>query len=123
MTVTLYGDVLLIINFSMDFLCLYLTSKLLHIKMTVVRLTLASFLGAIYSLVTAYFPGNVYISYIITLAMAPILVAIAFGKSITLRRLSAASGIFFASSFLLAGAVSALYSFFSGIISDRKSVV
>jgi len=46
---TVYVDLFFMINFSMDFLCFYLTSRLLGIKMKPYRAVIASALGGIYA--------------------------------------------------------------------------
>lgn len=47
MEYVLYADVLFIVNFSMDYVTLYLTSSLLHLKRRMWRMLLASSLGAL----------------------------------------------------------------------------
>ncbi len=46
---TVYADLLFLINFSMDFLCLFLTSKLLSRRLSLPRAILAASLGGIYA--------------------------------------------------------------------------
>lgn len=48
MTEEIYGDVLFIINFSMDFLSLYIVGRLLHLHMKPWRVILGASLGALY---------------------------------------------------------------------------
>ena len=45
---TVYGDVLFVINFSMDFLALYIAGRLMHLKMGTVRMLTAATVGGIY---------------------------------------------------------------------------
>ena len=49
-----YGDLLFLINFSMDFLCGYLTVSLLHRPRPVWRLFLAAVLGGFYAVVSLF---------------------------------------------------------------------
>ena len=49
MQIDVYADVLFLINFSMDYLCLYITARVLHRKMTLWRILSASALGGIYA--------------------------------------------------------------------------
>lgn len=78
---TVYADILFLVNFSMDFLTLYLTGHLLHKPLLKLRLIVAallgSFIGTIYS-VTAE-SGNV-ISIFIGAILSVIMTCIAFGK-------------------------------------------
>jgi len=46
---TVYADILFLINFSMDFLCFYITAKLLHRRLPKIRALLASVLGGVYA--------------------------------------------------------------------------
>ena len=45
-----YADLLFLINFSMDYLCLYICAKVLHKRLRLGRMLLASALGGIYSI-------------------------------------------------------------------------
>lgn len=47
-----YADLLFLINFSMDYLCLYICAKVLHKRLRLGRMLLASALGGIYSIVS-----------------------------------------------------------------------
>ncbi len=55
---TVYADLLFLINFSMDFLCFYITAKLLHRKFPPIRALLSSIVGGVYS-VAILFAGLV----------------------------------------------------------------
>ena len=46
---TVYADLLFLVNFSMDFLCFYITSAILHKKLSVLRSFFASVAGGVYS--------------------------------------------------------------------------
>ena len=48
MTEYIYGDVLFIINFSMDFIALFICGKIMHFKMSFWRMALAATLGGVY---------------------------------------------------------------------------
>ena len=49
-----YGDLLFMINFSMDFLCFYFSCLLTHRKLPNLRAVIASSLGGIYSVVVLF---------------------------------------------------------------------
>jgi len=51
---TVYADILFLINFSMDFLCFYITAKLLHRKLPKLRALLSSIFGGVYSVVILF---------------------------------------------------------------------
>ncbi len=51
-----YIDLLFLINFSMDYLCIFICSKILHRRMRPFRMILAASLGGIYSVVSLFLP-------------------------------------------------------------------
>ncbi len=51
---TVYADLLFLVNFSMDFLCFYITSAILHKKLSVLRSLLASIGGGVYSVAVLF---------------------------------------------------------------------
>ena len=57
---TVYGDLFFLINFSMDFLCLFLVAKLLSKPMSTLRFTLASAVGGIYSVTALFLPDGLW---------------------------------------------------------------
>lgn len=54
MTQDVYVDLLFIIDFSMDFLCFYITSKLLHRRITPIRTIVGASLGGAYSVLSLF---------------------------------------------------------------------
>ena len=55
----IYADVLFAVNFSMDFLSLYLTGKVFRARMRPVPLTLAAGIGALYGTASLFLgPGG-----------------------------------------------------------------
>ena len=103
----IYGDVLIIINFSMDFLALYITARIMHLKLNPKRITLSSLIGAIYSLVILSLNPSSAISGIISLAIAFLLTVTAYGKQkkITLLKNTA---VFYIVNFALGGGITAI---------------
>ena len=65
MTQTVYVDLYFLINFSMDFLCFFLTSKLLSAKLSFGRTLVASTLGGIYANLALFLPVSVFFSLVI----------------------------------------------------------
>lgn len=56
---TVYADILFFINFSMDFLCFYICSRVLGRRLHVLRATVASVIGGAYSVAMLFFdPGG-----------------------------------------------------------------
>lgn len=114
---TVYGDILFIINFSMDFLSLYITSRFLHYKAKLLPLSFASAIGAAYAVAELFLSGKGILSILINLATALLMCYIVFGK-VRLHRFFL---MFCAVSFLLGGCMTALYSLF-GHISGGNSM-
>ena len=76
----LYGDVLLIINFSMDFLALYITASVLHLKPSNKRMTAAAVLGALYSLFAVTGFQSAALNTVVSIAVSLLLCFVAYGK-------------------------------------------
>ncbi len=75
----IYADTLFIINFSMDFLALFLSGKILFARMRTVPLLLAASLGALYAVASLFLPGNGVITFLINLAVPIVMCMIVFG--------------------------------------------
>lgn len=98
---------LLAINFSMDFLALYITSRILHIKTNPKRLTFSAFLGALYSLIILLPNLSDGLGFVFSVAFSLLLCLVAFGKSppkIFFKR----SVVFYTVNFALGGGITAI---------------
>lgn len=103
----IYADVYLAINFTMDFLALYLTARGMKLPAHPIRLSLSALLGAGYALASLFLPGGNLLSTFTTLAVPFLLLLASFGWQgwrDTLRTLA----VFWAISFLLGGAATAV---------------
>lgn len=65
MTTEIYADTLFIVNFSMDFLSLYITGKLTHSPIRSKRMMLAAAIGAIFATVSVVFDSGDAVSRIL----------------------------------------------------------
>lgn len=74
----IYGDVLFIINFSMDFLALYLVGRLLHRKLLPLRVILGATLGAFYGVVSLILPFSESAKMLLSLAVMLLMCLIAY---------------------------------------------
>lgn len=102
-----YGDVYLAINFTMDFLALYLTAKAAKLPARPIRLSIAALLGALYALASLFLPDGNLLSIFTALAFPFLLILIAFGR-MERRETVRTLAIFWAISFLLGGAATAV---------------
>ncbi len=106
----LYADILFFINFSMDFITLYLTSRLTSGPPAGVRTAIAAVIGGIYGTLAVAVGIGGSTGVIITGGVSVIMVLISFGYggiSLLLRR----SAVFWGGAALLGGVMTALCSF------------
>ena len=102
-----YGDIFFIINFSMDFLVLFGTSKIMHLYPGRIRITASSALGGVYS-VAALFIENGVISILSGITVSLLMCFIAFPEARGLLYIRTAA-LFYGLSVLLGGGVTASY--------------
>lgn len=81
-----YVDVLFLINFSMDYLVLYITAALLYLPKNAKRLLLSSLLGAIYEICIVVWPGHFLITFLTSVGVSILLCAVAFDFSVQKNR-------------------------------------
>ena len=111
-----YGDLFFLINFSMDFLCFYLTSLILHRVFPLRRVLFASALGGVYSVVALFIRLDAISSFIIDILVLLLMCAAVYmKKDSTLWQMLRATGTYFLSSALLGGIMTSLFSLFNGI--------
>ncbi len=75
-----YVDLLFLINFSMDYLCLYICSKILHRKIILSRMLLASVLGGIYSVISLFLPISSALSLFIDCVVCLLMCAVVYSE-------------------------------------------
>ena len=75
----IYADVLFIINFSMDFLSLYIVGRLMHFRMKAWRVLGGASLGALYGVLELLIVGSSFLKTVITLLVLMAMCGIAFG--------------------------------------------
>jgi len=99
----IYGDILFIINFSMDFLSLFITAAILHRKVNTLSLILAAGIGAVYAVISLFAEGNGWMTLGINIGVSALMCYIVFAVNLK------AMLLFYAVSFLSGGAMTALY--------------
>ena len=109
MTEYVYGDVLFVINFSMDFLCLYIAGKLSHTRMRTWRVVLGAAMGAVFGVVSLTYSLPTAVEIMIEIMAAFLICAVALwqGRAVRLLLMTA---LFYGASVLLGGAMTLLYS-------------
>ena len=109
-----YGDLLFFINFSMDFLCFYISCLLLHQRLPIFRACLSSFVGGVYSVLALFltFDGAKATALDILVLILMCLVVYC-GKEVTFLRIVKGIFLYFFVSALLGGLMTALFSLFN----------
>ena len=102
-----YVDLFFMINFSMDFLCFFLTSQLLGTKLRLLRAVCASALGGIYACEALFISVGSVAAILIDIAVCVLMCALAFGVR---GSLVAHSAVYIAVSMILGGFMTALFS-------------
>ena len=109
MTEYIYGDVLFVINFSMDFIALFICGKIMHFKMNFWRMALAATVGGVYGVASLFFEFGTAGDILVDVLMALALCFVAHYHGSTLKTFGV-TALFAAVSMLMGGAMTALYS-------------
>jgi len=104
----IYGDILFIINFSMDFLALYMTAKISRINLNVKETVFSAALGAIFSVISVITPNKGIVPFFIAVSVSLLMCYVAFGFG-TPRRFFGSTLIFYTTNFLLGGCITAIF--------------
>lgn len=108
-----YADLYFMINFSMDFLCFFLTAKILSVKFNVFRLSIAAALGGVYAICALFLSlGRVW-SLIVDMAVCAILCVVAFLRKRELKEIFTYIPVYIAVSMVLGGFMTALFNLFN----------
>ena len=75
-----FVDLLFLINFSMDYLCLFISSKILHRKLKFSKTLLASIVGGAYSVISVFLIIEPLLSIIIDVFVCLMICAICFAQ-------------------------------------------
>ena len=106
---TVYVDLYFLINFSMDFLCFYLASKLLGIKLSVLRSAAASAVGGVYANLSLLWGLYGIAALALDVVSCALMCVIAFGIRKKARRLPIYVLVYIAVSMTLGGFMTALF--------------
>ncbi len=110
---TIYGDIYLIINFSMDFICLYISMKALSLSVSIKRLSIAALIGSLFSLFLIVMNVPRIQSVLLTVPIGGLMCKIACGGGKRGKKLSVfllIFSVYTAVSFFMAGGLTFLYS-------------
>ena len=110
MVTEVYADLLFLINFSMDYLCLYICARILHRKMSLFKMVIAAAVGGVYSIISLVLDLGGAISLIIDIVVCILMCAIVFAEKS--RRISSTllcSFLFLGISMMTGGAMTAIF--------------
>lgn len=113
----LYADVLFAINFSMDFLAIFLTSIFMHFKIHKLRIILSSLIGATYGVVQIFFNLNLFFTTVVCVGFAVIMILVAFPE-IMPKKAGIAVAMYIFLSTALSGMMSLLYALFNKLLAS-----
>jgi len=107
-----YADLLFLINFSMDYLCLYVCAKVMGRRIRLPRFLLSAAIGGIYSVVSLFLSITSLLSIVIDIGVCLIMCAIVFAEKG--RRLSSTllcTFLFVGISMMTGGCMTAIFNF------------
>ena len=118
----IYADILFIVNFSMDFLALYIASKLLHRNCYFISLIMSAGIGALYGVASLFLQGNAILNALINTAVALLMCYIVFGAA-SILMLIRNTLCFYGISFLMGGAMTGVYNLANKGLCGRGIVI
>ena len=104
----IYADVLFIINFSMDFLSLYIVGRLMHVRMKAWRVISGASLGALYGVLELLLTGSTLWKTALTLCVLLVMCELSFGFR-SLRACLAGTALTFGVSMLMGGIMTSAF--------------
>lgn len=104
---TIYIDIVLIENLIMNYIILFATGIVLKLKINQIRISVASLLGAIYSIIAYAGIFKIYSSFILKIILSILIVYIAFNPQ-NAKKMWKYILIFYLTSFVFGGAAFAL---------------
>ena len=116
---TVYADLFFLINFSMDFLCLFLTAKLMSERIRLGRYLLAAALGGIYACLALFSTVGRAWSLFIDISVCLIMSLVAFLQRKRTRQIPLLALVFTAVSIVLGGFMTALFNLFNQLGVDE----
>ena len=114
MKVTLYADILFLMNFSMDFISIWASSLLGNRPRKVLRMTAAASIGALYGVVSVILGIGGALSWIFSAAVSILMSITAFGVGGGVRGIFRQSALIWICGALLGGVMSAVVSLAGG---------
>ena len=118
---TVYADTVLVTNFCLDYILLFLTAKYMNIKIDFFRTFLSATAGAVFALACAFFNDKRLLCLVLSLAFIPVMCAICFGRKNIGTVIKAGVSFFLLSLVLCGTAMFSFLSFYGNITNDRNT--
>ena len=107
-----YIDILFLINFSMDYLCFFICSKIMHRRLSLARMLTASALGGIWSVVSLFLPIGSWWEILLDCAVGFLLCAVVYlGRGSSFFSLFPSTLLFIGVSMMMGGCMTAMFNF------------
>ena len=111
-----YADLLFLVNFSMDYLCAYLTAAMLRRRAEPWRLLISSTVGGIYAVLALFLPAHRGASLLLDVLVCTLMCGVLFyARGAPLRFWFAACGVFVGVSMAMGGMMTALFNLLNRI--------
>ncbi len=117
-----YVDTLFLINFCMDFISLWFSGKLMHLKRKKGPLLLASLFGGIYGCAASVLSGNHTVTVLIGLLSSFLLCFVAYRERMPKRRFACLCALFYGISLLFGGMLTAFYQLLFRFFTDKPDL-
>lgn len=104
-----YVDILFLVNFSMDYLCLYISAKILKRAIFAWRVVLASLVGAIYSVASVFLSVEPWIALLCDILVCGLICAMAFHAKGQIKKTLLSALLYFLVSMTVGGIMTALF--------------
>ena len=105
-----YVDLLFLINFSMDYLCLYICSRVIHRRIYLYKMLIASAIGGIYSVISLFIISTPVIALVIDCAVCLLMCAIVFSqKGVSAPSVLLYSFLYVGISMMMGGCMTAIF--------------
>ena len=117
---TLYIDVYFLINFTVDVLAIFISSRIIHTKLTIKKIIISGILGAFLAIIELFIK-NVLLHVIIA-ALFIFIISVICCRDVSISRCIKFIVSFYIAAFLISGAVNFIYGILDKYLSEILSL-
>ena len=118
-----YADLFFLINFSMDYICLYISGKILRLNVSAAKHVISSVLGGLYSVVALFLNVGSILAFIIDILICIIMTAICFyHKGDKVKNIITSSLLYIGISMLIGGVMTAIFNLLNKLDINFQSI-